>query len=110
MATTGNGSFENPKHGIKATKATHINIANMAQELAADGVHLHQRQKRVTPEWMQECYTNTGGHIKRAAADRSNLPRAVTRAAPGSNYAPHLAVRMKHRATEREKHESTQTG
>jgi hypothetical protein len=46
VATTGNGSFENPKHGIKATKSTHINIANMAQELAAEGVHLHQRQGR----------------------------------------------------------------
>ena len=45
---------ENPKHGIKATKSTHINIVNMAQELAAEGVHLHQRQKRVMPVWMQE--------------------------------------------------------
>jgi hypothetical protein len=45
---------ENLKHGIKATKSTHINIANMAQELAAEGVHLHQRQGRVMPEWMQK--------------------------------------------------------
>lgn len=53
--TTGTlGMHENPKHGIKATKSTHINIVNMAQELAAEGVHLHQRQGRVMPEWMQE--------------------------------------------------------
>ena len=45
---------ENPRHGIKATKSTHINIQNMAQELAAEGVHLHQREGRVMPEWMQE--------------------------------------------------------
>lgn len=44
---------ENPKHGIKATKSTHINIANIAQELAAEGIHLHQRKGRVMPAWMQ---------------------------------------------------------
>jgi len=46
---------ENNRHGIQATKPTHINVANMLQELAVEGITLYQKEKRVMPEWMQEA-------------------------------------------------------